>query len=90
MTDALGLMAASWGVLMAVSPVLQVRRILERRSSDDVSIGYLAVLVPGFLLWIAYGLSLGSPVIWVPNVVAATIGLATIAVALRFRSAASR
>ncbi len=86
MANTLGLMAASWGVLMAVSPILQVRRILERHSSADVSIGYLAVLEIGFLLWIVYGLTLGNPVIWVPNTVACTTGLATIVVALRFRS----
>lgn len=33
MTDALAVVAATWGVMMALSPVLQLRRILERRSS---------------------------------------------------------
>jgi MtN3 and saliva related transmembrane protein len=54
-TDALGIMAAAWGVLMALSPALQIRRILERRSSRDISISYLAVLQVGFTLWVGYG-----------------------------------
>lgn len=33
-TDALGVVAASWGVLMALSPVLQIRRTLQRRAAQ--------------------------------------------------------
>lgn len=53
MSDTLAVLAASWGVLMAISPILQIRRILERQSSDDVSLGYLGVLLVGFTLWVA-------------------------------------
>ncbi|MGH2428535.1 MAG: SemiSWEET family sugar transporter [Candidatus Limnocylindria bacterium] len=86
MTDALGAIAASWGVLMAISPLLQIRRMLARRSSSDVSLGYLAVLEIGFTLWIAYGIALGNAALIVPNTVAFVIGLATILVTLRFRA----
>lgn len=85
MTDALGVLAASWGVLMAISPLLQIRRILHRRSSADVSITYLSVLQIGFTLWILYGWALGNAAIIVPNGVALVIGAATIAIALRHR-----
>jgi MtN3 and saliva related transmembrane protein len=88
MTDALAVIAASYGVLMAISPALQIRRMLERRSSGDVSLSYLAVLEVGFLLWIAYGVSLPNVAIIVPNVVAVTVGLATILVARHFRRGA--
>ncbi|HSJ00421.1 MAG TPA: SemiSWEET family transporter [Patescibacteria group bacterium] len=86
MTDMLGVLAASWGVLMALSPLLQLRRMLHRRSSADVSITYLSVLQIGFTLWIMYGWALGNPAIMVPNAVALVIGAATIAVAVRFRN----
>ena len=85
MTDALGWIAASYGVLMAVSPLLQIRRMLQTRSSDDVSLGYLWVIEIGFALWIAYGISLPNLAIVVPNSVALTVGLATILVARHFR-----
>jgi uncharacterized protein with PQ loop repeat len=85
MTDALGVMAASWGVLMAISPLLQVRRMVERRSSADVSIGYLTVLEIGFTLWFVYGIAIGNMAIVVPNVVAFLVGAATIAIAARYR-----
>ncbi len=83
--DTLGIAAAAWGVLMAISPLLQIRRMVERRSSADVSIAYLAVLEFGFVLWIGYGISLGNPVIAVPNSVAAIVGAATMGVAWVFR-----
>lgn len=86
MTDALGAVAASWGVLMAIAPTLQVRRMLQRRSSADVSISYLAVLQIGFTLWIAYGISLGNAALIVPNAVAFLIGIVTLVVAFRYRN----
>ena len=85
MTEALGVAAATWGVLMATSPLLQIRRIVERQSSADVSIAYLAVLQIGFTLWVFYGWSLGNMAIVVPNSVAFAIGLVTIGIAIRFR-----
>jgi uncharacterized protein with PQ loop repeat len=88
MTDALGVLAASWGVLMALSPTLQIRRILERRSSSDISISYLAVLQIGFMLWVGYGIALGNAAIVVPNSVAFLVGVATILIALRYRGVA--
>lgn len=57
--DGLALTAASWAVLMALTPLLQVRRMVQRRSSADVSLGYLdlVILIPGFALWAAYGVA---------------------------------
>ena len=85
---ALGFVAASWGVLMALSPVLPIRRILTYRSSREVSIGYLTVIVIGFLLWIVYGVAIENLALIVPNSLALIVGLLTIAIAFRFRSSA--
>ena len=85
MSETLGVAAAAWGVLMAISPLLQIRRMVDRRSSADVSIAYLAVLEFGFVLWIGFGISLGNPIIAVPNTVAALVGAATMAVAWGLR-----
>jgi MtN3 and saliva related transmembrane protein len=84
--DALGAVAGTWGVLMAVSPLLQIRRMLERRSSADVSIAYLSVLQIGFALWIAYGIALGSIPLIVPNSVALMVGFVTISIAWAYRN----
>jgi uncharacterized protein with PQ loop repeat len=81
----LALSAATWGVAMAVSPVLQIRKIIAHRSSRGVSVGYMIVLFIGFLLWLAYGIALGNWAMIVPNIVAAIVIVATMAVALRYR-----
>jgi MtN3 and saliva related transmembrane protein len=81
MIDSLGLLAASWGVLMAIAPLLQIRRMVVRRSSADVSLAYLSVLEIGFLLWVAYGIALGNLALIVPNSVAFLMGVVTMGVA---------
>ena len=85
LANVLGIGAASWGVVMALAPVLQIRRMLDRRSSDDVSIGYFLVLLFGFSLWIAYGLSISNLILIIPNTVAVSVTVLTIAIARRFR-----
>ena len=83
--DALGVAAAFWGVLMAVSPGLQIRKMLHHRSSREVSIAYFWVLLVGFTLWVAYGLSIENWFLVVPNTVAFVVCSTTIAIALRYR-----
>ena len=84
----LAVAAAAWGVLMGVSPVLQIRRMLRQRSSRDVSVGYFSILLVGFLLWIGYGIASRNPALIVPNTVALLIGVSTVAIALRLRGPA--
>jgi uncharacterized protein with PQ loop repeat len=81
----LAVAAASWAVLMGISPILQIRRMLRERSSRDVSVGYFTILLIGFLLWIAYGAAARNPALVVPNSVALIVGSAVIVVALRLR-----
>jgi len=50
-----------------------------------VSIGYFAVLVVGFLLWIAYGAAAGIPALVIPNTIALLVGTAVIIVSLDLR-----
>jgi uncharacterized protein with PQ loop repeat len=85
MADALGPLAAAYGVLMAISPTLQIRRMLHTHSSADVSIAYLVVIELGFFLWVAYGFALPNWALIIPNAVALSVGLATILIALRLR-----
>jgi uncharacterized protein with PQ loop repeat len=77
--------ASAWGVLMGLSPVLQIRRMLRERSSREVSLAYFAILLAGFLLWISYGIAAGNMWLVVPNSIALLVGLTLIAIALRLR-----
>ncbi len=81
----LALAAGSFGIAMGLSPLLQLRRVHRRRSSADVSLAYLAVLLVGFALWLAYGIALGNAALIVSNVVALTTNVLTIAAVVRFR-----
>lgn len=87
---ALAIAAAGWGVVMALSPLLQIRRILRERSAREVSIGYFCVLLVGFALWVAYGVSRADLALIVPNTIAFTVGCVTIGVAARHRSPSRR
>ena len=84
-TTALGVAAATFGVAMGLSPLLQLRRVVARGSSADVSVPYLGVLLVGFVLWLAYGIALSNAALIVSNAVAITTYAITTAAVLRFR-----
>jgi MtN3 and saliva related transmembrane protein len=87
-SDVLGTAALVAGLLMAISPALQIRRMLQTRSSRDYSLGYPALLSVGFVLWLAYGISIWNPPMMISNVASLSFMLLTISVALRFRRTA--
>jgi len=90
LTQLLGTAATVYGVLGALKTLLQTRQMLARRSSHDVSAGFLASYTGGYAIWLAYGLSTDS----LPLIVVDTVGLLcaglTIAVALSLRGALIR
>ena len=85
MTTYLAFTAATWGVAMALSPLLQIRAMHEHRTSQAVSVAYQQVLLVGFVLWLAYGIALHNLALIVPNTIAGIVSLTTILVARRFR-----
>ena len=84
-SDALAVAATLTGIGMALAPSLQIRRMLQTRSSRDVSIGYLALLDAGFVIWISYGFSIGNPALIISNAASLTFMTGTILDALTFR-----
>jgi uncharacterized protein with PQ loop repeat len=87
LTTYLAIAAATWGIAMALSPLLQIRAMRAHQSSQAVSVGYQQVLLVGFVLWLSYGIALHNAAIIVPNVLATVVSVTTIVVALRFRPA---
>ena len=89
-TQFLATVATTYGVLGALKSLLQIRQMLARRSSRDVSAGFLASYAGGYAVWLAYGLSTGS----LPLIVVDTVGLLcaglTLAVALSLRGSLFR
>ena len=70
---------------VAVAPLLQLRLILLRGNSDEVSIGFLLVVTLGVGMWAAYGFAKGDLFLAVPNLTAVLCAGATALVAWRFR-----
>ena len=85
MTTYFAVAAATWGVAMALAPLLQVRAMRAHQSSKAVSVGYQQVLLVGFALWLAYGIALHNLALIIPNTIAGVVSATTILVALRFR-----
>jgi uncharacterized protein with PQ loop repeat len=81
----LAVAAATWGVAMSFAPLLQIRAIRAHGSSQAVSVGYQQVLLVGFVLWLAYGISIENLPLMITNTVAAFVSAATIVVVRRFR-----
>ena len=86
----LATVATVYGVLGAFKTLLQTRQMLARRTSGDVSAGFLASYAGGYAIWLAYGLSTGS----IPLIVVDAVGLLcaglTLAVALSLRGSLIR
>ena len=89
-TQFVGVVATAYGVLAALKSLLQTRQMLARRSSRDVSAGFLVSYAGGYAIWLAYGLSTGS----IPLIVVDTVGLLcaglTLTVALSLRGSLIR
>jgi len=79
------LVATTYGVAMSLAPFLQARRMIQRRSSVDVSITYLAVLTVGFTLYFLYGLSISNRLLIITNTVSIVATVITLAIAIRLR-----
>jgi len=84
-SDVLAVGATGWGLLMGIAPALQIRRMFQTGSSRDVSLGYLGLLTPGFVLWLAYGTSIGNGPVMITNTVSLSFMLITIGIAWAFR-----
>jgi len=89
-TQLLGAAATAYGVLAALTALLQTRQLLARRTSCDVSARFLASYAGGYAIWLTYGLSTGS----LPLIVVDTVGLLcgglTLAIALSLRGSLIR
>ena len=89
-TQFLGTAATAYGVLGALKSLLPARQMLARRTSGDVSAGFLASYTGGYAIWLAYGLSTGSLPLLVVDAVGLLCAGLTVAVALSLRGSLIR
>ena len=76
--QALGAAATAYSLAAGAALLLQVRTMLLRASSRDVSIAFLATASGGYLIWLLYGLAIDS----MPLIVSDAIGLVSSLAAL--------
>ena len=86
MSSTLAVAATSWGVLMALAPLLQVRVILRERDASGTSKTWIVILLIGFVLWFAYGVSTGSVPLIISNTMSGIVAFTLLVTAFVFDS----
>jgi uncharacterized protein with PQ loop repeat len=84
-SDLLAIAATIYGLLGASSSLLQARRMTRRGGSGDVSLGFLATITGGYLMWLLYGISITNIPLLAVDSAGLACGAATLSVALRLR-----
>jgi MtN3 and saliva related transmembrane protein len=78
-------LVTAYGVGAAGAGLLQARRLLEARSSCDVSALFFAGYAGGYAIWLVYGVSIGSLPLVVVDAVGVVCATLTLAIALSLR-----
>jgi len=84
-SELLALAATGYGVFAALTALLQMRQMLRRRASCDISARFFAAYTGGYAIWLLYGLSVGDVPLIVVDAAGLLCGGATLAVALSLR-----
>lgn len=74
----LAVCAAVFGIMMALSPLIQLAKVVKLGAARDVSVLYLLVILFGANTWFLYGLALGNWALIVANGLAVISNAATI------------
>jgi uncharacterized protein with PQ loop repeat len=83
--ESLAYIATAYGTLAALAALLQMRQMLQRRTSCDVSARFFTTYVGGYAIWFAYGISVGSAPLIVVDAIGILCGGLTLVVALSLR-----
>jgi uncharacterized protein with PQ loop repeat len=81
----LGTAVTAYGVLAALSVLLQARQMLSRHTSCEVSGRFFALYAAGYAIWLLYGLSDGNVPLIIVDAVGLLCGAVTLVVTLRLR-----
>lgn len=81
----IGIAATIYGFGASLAILLQVRQMLQRGSSCDVSARFFGTYVGGYAIWLLYGIAIGSLPVILVHAVGLVSGTLTLAVALALR-----
>ena len=90
MVASLALIATAYGTLAALAALLQMRQMLKRRASCEVSARFFSTYAGGYAIWLVYGISVGSVPLIVVDAVGMLCGGLTLVVALSLRGSLVR
>lgn len=79
------LLGLAAGALTTVAFVPQVVKIWRTRSTHDISLGMFALFSTGLVLWLIYGISIGSAPIVIANTITLTLALTILYFKLRYK-----
>jgi len=82
MTDAIGFLA---GALTTIAFVPQALKMYATKSGKDVSARMLMIFSAGVVLWLIYGIMIGSLPVILANVVTLILSATIIALKIRYR-----
>ena len=74
-TRAIGICA---GILTSVSTVPQLIKIIKEKKAEDVSVGFLLVLILGLILWIWYAFEKNDIILLMANAFSVLVNLAVL------------
>jgi uncharacterized protein with PQ loop repeat len=87
--EVLAVLTAVWGIVFALAPLAQLRRVVQQGSSRQVSRAYFGALLVNSVLWLGYGAGIGNVPIMVANTAALVTTLVTLVVLHRYRNPAA-
>jgi MtN3 and saliva related transmembrane protein len=88
--ESLAYIATAYGTLAALAGLLQLRQMLQRRASCDVSARFFTAYAVGYAIWLVYGVSIGSAPLIVVDAIGMVCGGLTLGVALKLRGSLAR
>ena len=80
--DALGLLA---GAFTTIAFIPQVLKIWKTKQARDISLGMFAIFSIGVLLWLLYGIQIGSMPIVVANSVTLVLAMTILVFKIRYK-----
>lgn len=81
----IGLIASIFGIIMFISPIDQIKDILENKTSRNVSPLIYLMMILNCIFWVLYGYGINSVFIIIPNSIGAILGFLTLAIIFKFR-----
>ena len=81
----LAFIATGYGLLGAVSSLLEAATLLRSGNADEVSLTFLGVLSGGYLVWLLYGISARDLPLIITDAIGLAAGAITLSIAVRLR-----